>query len=195
MTLSYEEKKEIAELIGSALGKVFEETLSVVDNEISQTKVSPAVGMMGVGHFNDLLHGGAYTVPVEELPYYTPKVQEQIKFTQTPTNTIILGNIGIYYKIEMPDGSVIALPGGAKPEQVEAIVNSKAPRRFPKILSDQQYYLNKEWVSLFFDEQLAAGIVSNISTLVEAGRGIEEAAFKGLAGLISAKKPSAPTKK
>lgn len=75
---------------------------------------------------------------------------------------------------------VITLPTGAKPEQAEIIINSQAKHRFPKLISDQAYYLEKEWGSLFKATGLAGKLATTLSTLVNTieGGGAEESKKK-----------------
>lgn len=187
MPLTQEEKEFAVGVMKDIFGEVFKETLAVVRDEIKQTEVSPAVGMLGVGHFNDLLHGGAFTVSIDKLPYYNPEVQAQLKLVGAESALSLVSPTVVDLT---PWGlGKIALPQGAKPEQIETLLNSNAPRRFPKILSDQECFLNKEWRSLFFTQNLATGIVSNITTLVKTGAEAESATVGSLAGLIKAAKP------
>lgn len=161
---------EVAELASSTLVDLFDITAKVLMEGIKQTKSSPAVGLQSVGLFADLLHGGAYRRDVSLLPYYSKKVQDQIE------------RIGFgATEIQLPDGRYVTLPKGAKPEQQEIIINSDVPHVFPKLLSDQQYYLQKEWASLFQTSALVTQTVTTpLTTLVEAGLG-----ERGIAGLIA----------
>ena len=177
MPISNENRKallEVAELTASTLVDLFDITAKVLMEGISQTKSSPAVGLQHTGLFADLLHGGAYRRRIEDLPYYSKKVQDQLlRLAFGPG------------EIELPDGRKIAIPAQAKPEQQELIINSAEPHVFPKLLSDQQYYLQKEWASLFQTSALVTQTVTTpLTTLVEAGLG-----ERGIAGLLSATRP------
>lgn len=165
--LTSKEKIELVQWGVERVKEIYLKALDVLNNSISQTKAYPMVGQIGAQNLADLLHGGAYRADVWDLPYYQPSVQQQLTFATNPIGEIILGVIGTSYPITLPNGKVIQLPGGAKPEQVEVIVNSSVPHVLPKLLSDQQYYLMKEWDSLFLDVDVVKSAASSINVLVE----------------------------
>ena len=73
------------------------------------------------------------------------------------------------------------------PEQVEAIVNSGAPHVLPKLISDQQFFVTKEWASLFETTQLIGNMATAVTTLVQG--------VKNKAGGAAAGKKPAPKAK
>lgn len=122
------------------LKEIYSDTIQILEEGIKAGKTNVPLGLMSFVAYIDLLHGGAYQGKVEDLPYYGPKEMQ-------------------------PD---LNIPMNAKPEQVEALLNSDVPHIFPKVLSDQAYFLLKEWASLFFTEALVAGASTSLTTLVEA---------------------------
>jgi len=141
-------QKEISELLLKAAELAKE---GLVDNVVktlqvgmSAGKVSPAIGLASLYLMMDILHGGAYTIPVDALPYYMEEPE------RSP-----------YY-------APVVLPPLAKEAQKEVMMNSKAPHLFPKVISDQCYFILKEWMEIWFGIEGFAKIVTPLETLVEA---------------------------
>ena len=180
---------------------IYENTIRVLREGITVGHTNIPVGIQSLGMYADLLHGGAYTTPIEDLPYYKPAVQKQIQFEQikqgsaigwflkAPSNIDINAEFDAKGNITHPNPLWIALPNGAKPEQVEIILNSAggAEHRFPKLLSDQQFYLNKEWSSLFNTVDLVQRSSTAVTTLVQAAGEALSSETRAIAGLVEAR--------
>jgi hypothetical protein len=162
--------------------EIFADTIGILGEGIKAGKTNIPLGLLAFQNYCDLLHGGAYVTPVDQLTYYTPDVQTAINFGN------FTGPFGNFFgltqglRIKLANGREIALPAGAKPEQVEIILNSAggAKYRFPKLLSDQAYYLTKEWISLYMTSGLVTQTATNVSTLVESATGFLAPEKKGV---------------
>ncbi len=163
---------KLGEKVTDALLDLYEKTITVLYKGIESGKTNAPLGLLSFEAFIDLLHGGAYNRRIQELPYYTPLVQNQLSGDVWTSILNAIGQITGFILsspliISLPDGSEIALPKGAKPEQVEAIIDSNIPHRFPKLLSDQAFFVMKEWISIFFTVEGFRGVTTGLNTLVE----------------------------
>ena len=180
---------------------VYENTIRVLREGITVGHTNIPVGIQSLGMYADLLHGGAYTTPIEELPYYKPAVQKQIQFDQLKSSsgiTFFLKSpliVDIYAELDErgnvthPNPLYIALPTGAKAEQVEVILNSAggAEHRFPKLLSDQQFYVTKEWSSLFNTVDLVQRSSTAVTTFIAGVGEALSSETRAIAGLVEAR--------
>jgi hypothetical protein len=129
-----------------ALVRLYEITVNVLNEGIKVGKNQPMTGLLAFMMFVDLLHGGAYKGKIQDLPYYNGTSAQEMGIT---------------------------FPDGATPEQKEAIMNANAPRIFPKLISDQVYFLYKEYVAkIFITENVGGLVTTNLRTLVEGGTAI-----------------------
>jgi len=188
-----EDKKRIVEVLQDVTDLIevlYSEAVRTLREGITVGQANIPVGLRSLEMFGDLLHGGAYKTPITELEYYRPDIQKPIIFEQ---NTLQNGAIQFFIKtpliIKLSNGKEIALPTGAKPEQVEIIVNSAGGAEYvlPKLLSDQEYYLQKEWDSLFNTTELVTRASTAVQTIVRTGaEAFKDVTGGGLAGLIEA---------
>lgn len=195
--VSEDDKETLLELVKLAKDgflEVFADTIGVLGEGIKAGKTNIPLGLLAYQNYCDLLHGGAYTTPVDQLTYYNTDVQAALAWGgELNAQRFLTGSI----TVKLANGRTVTLPGGAKPEQVEIILNSAggAKHRFPKLLSDQAYYLTKEWISLYMTSGLVTQTTTNVATLVEAG-GDFLGGQRGLAGLIrTPQKTAQPTTK
>lgn len=177
---------DLEKQVGNQVIEVYRITLDLLKKGIVSGAANVPLSLRSLQGFEDLLHGGAYNVPANKLPYYNPGVQAQIAWSTSTVGGVLTAFIGATTLVDInPDwepgtlpGQIkvihshpiwISLPPGAKPEQAEIIINSGVGHVLPKVLSDQEFYLAKEWDSLFFTTALLTGISTNIRTLVQAG--------------------------
>ncbi|MHC4397258.1 MAG: hypothetical protein ACYS1A_16595, partial [Planctomycetota bacterium] len=162
------DKTEIFLNVSDNLTKIYTETAQILQETIKAGKTNIPLGLMGFVAYIDLLHGGAYKGKLSSLPYYNPEVQDQLQWQERQIENILRFFTGTPSDIDLGNGTIIALPMGAKPEQAETMINSDEPHIFPKLLSDQAYFVLKEWASLFLTERLIAGASTSLTSLVEA---------------------------
>lgn len=139
--------KELIDLVDTAIkeaGDLYEVTVNVLLEAIKAGKSNIPLGLMGFMVYCDFLHGGAYKGDASKLPYW-------MKDADKPAWVKNLN-----------------MPPLAKPEQVELLEDSNIPHIFPKLLSDQMFWLVKEWGSLFLSADLFGNLSTGLKTLVES---------------------------
>lgn len=123
------------------LVSVYQSTIAIIEEAIKAGKTNVPMGMLAMVMYADLLHGGAYKEPVEKLPYYS----------KDPNNQ-----------------PIIDLPLAAKEAQKEVMFNSNNKHIFPKLLSDQAYFIIKEWADIGMTVDVFKNASTGLSTLVES---------------------------
>lgn len=153
---SGEDKDRIVELgvaLADDLVEIYEATITVLYEGIRAGQTNAALGLMSLLAYTDLLHGGAYKVRTEQLPFYNEALISPVTKN---------------------------LPAAI--EGQEAMINSNVPHVFPKLLSDQTYYLIKERIQQFSNVVLAQGLSTSVSTFVEGGAELTRGLTPLLAG-------------
>jgi hypothetical protein len=147
----------------SALAELFTEVLSTLRKGIDVGNVNMPEGLISTMILADLLHGGAYAAPFNELPYYLvdPSLSKYWS-GNTATNegaaNGLLGILADVFGVQNADNTFR-----------EINQNSNVPHVLPKLLSDQTFakiVATFQWLTT----QLAftAG-VTNVATLVKTG--------------------------
>lgn len=146
--------------------EIYEDTLSVLEEGIRAGKNNPMLGYMSILVYADLLHGGAYSVPLTQQPYYTE--DRPFSITIPPASGI-----------GPPETRQIGFPAQATEAQMEIIANADVPHVFPKLITDQTAFVLKDYTDRIFAVDFTGKIVgitslatTNLRTLVEGGRSV-----------------------
>jgi len=157
----------------TAIIRLYEDTLAVIEQGISAGKACGAVGLLSLLIYADFLHGGAYAAPINERPYHM----------KDPTKSpYYAGDIQMIDATHGFLGWLIAVFGVLNPGPLvqEIFLDANVPHVFPKLLSDDGYA-----AFLFVWAHLAGQDVmqkagTNLTTMVEAGKKVVETAKQAI---------------
>ena len=157
----------------TAIIRLYEDTLAVIEQGISAGKACGAVGLLSLLIYADFLHGGAYAAPINERPYHM----------KDPTKSpYYAGDIQMIDATHGFLGWLIAIFGVLNPGPLvqEIFLDANVPHVFPKLLSDDGYA-----AFLFVWAHLAGQDVmqkagTNLTTMVEAGKKVVETAKQAI---------------
>jgi hypothetical protein len=145
-----------------ALVTIYDKTISVVDTMIKSGKTNAASTWFGILIYADLLHGGRYTVPINNLPYYVGSASEYYPGNLSSQSTPQAGIIDLIT-------SFIAGTGPDPTQQYrEVLMDANVPHILPKLLSDEAYGLLKMGLIYQGGSGLFTDAAKGLSTLVEA---------------------------
>lgn len=139
----------------------YKDLLELVRDEISAGKANTGEGLMGVLQLADLMHGGAYAVPINQRPFFMVNPSDSPYYAADLSN--VTGNNFINDIIGFFTGG----PTGTQWAS-EVLEDANVPHVLPKLLSDEAYaqvkiLFSQAGTTLLFN-QTAAGL----KTLVEA---------------------------
>ena len=159
------------EMANNAILKMYDATVAVLQEGIRQGTTNTPLGIISFMAYIDLLHGGAYAVPINQLPFF---LEDK---TKSPYYTGPLKNA------DMPQGAagwLGSIFGGlnAGPLFQETMENANAPHIFPKLLSDQMYGYLKGIFAWFTSTELLKEAGTGVTTFVAAGAKALEAVGK-----------------
>jgi hypothetical protein len=163
-----------------ALLHMYDSTLTMLQEGIRKGATNYPLGIMAFMSYVDFLHGGAYTRPTSELPYFMKDP------TKSPYYNANLVNFGISEGLL---GWLISIFGTFNPTELvkEVMMNANVPHVFPKLISDEHYALLKAtfayWATLDAFQKTSTGVstfvegmASSFKTATEGVKNLEQAA-------------------
>jgi hypothetical protein len=144
-----------------AILRLYETTLSVIEEGIKAGKACGAVGLMSLLMYADFLHGGAYAAPVNQRPFHmvdptkSPYFAGELKNVDASTGFVgwLLNVFGVT---------------NAGPLNQEIFVDANVPHVFPKVLSDDAYAMFIVFFANLSSQEVMQKAGTNLTTLVEA---------------------------
>ncbi|MGD0645905.1 MAG: hypothetical protein ABSA75_13445 [Candidatus Bathyarchaeia archaeon] len=146
-----------------ALITLFSEILETVRKGIDVGNVNMPQGLISTIILADILHGGAYAVPSNELPFYLsdPSLSKywagSVK-TNEGADTGLAGDIANVFGVQNADYTYR-----------EINQDSNVPHVFPKLLSDQAYATIRATFQWLTTQAAFTAGVTNVATLVKTG--------------------------
>jgi hypothetical protein len=146
-----------------AILALYDRTMSMLEEGIRKGATNAPLGLVSFLAYCDVLHGGAYAVPINLRPYHMPDSAKASSpfYAGDITNTDVPQGFGGYL------GSIL---GGlnAGPLCQEVMINANVPHVFPKLLSDETFALVKAIFAWFTTVDAFKTVSTGVSTLVEA---------------------------
>lgn len=161
----FEYGAKVLKISVDALVDIYKTTISILHEGVSIGKGSPAIGLQSLMGYYDLLHGGAYTAPINALPHFA------VDKTKSPYWAGDLANL-------IPITWLSWLAAGTAGESAMDMMNevfedANVPHVFPKLLSDPMYAQLKLAFAQAMSMDFFKSGTSSISTLVEGvGEGV-----------------------
>lgn len=156
------------EMANEALMDIYDKTINVLNQAIKCGTTDLPLGLMALLLYADLLHGGAYTVPIQQRPFFmkksgnSPYYQGEIHNTDASQGLL---------------GWVLAVFGVTNPGPFvqEIMVDANVPHVFPKLLSDEAYAEFKTLLAHIATTDVFQNSASAVKTFVEAAATAETA--------------------
>ena len=126
--------------------EVYNTTIAVLEKAIDSGSADAPLGMAALMMYADLLHGGAYTAPIGQRPYYLSDSSTS-PYMVAPADQN-LGGISIL--------GITTIPTDLE----EILTDSNVPHVFPKLLSDESYGR----VMVMMNQYLTVGLVKGVGT-------------------------------
>jgi hypothetical protein len=169
-----------------ALVTIYDKTINITNSMMKGGKANTLLAYFGTLIYTDLLHGGAYAIPIDQRPYYQGQIVGG-RFVgggtkYDPQNVSNLPSSGILgWLTQLFAGS------GANPAALfdEVLIDSNCPHIFPKLLSDEAYGLTKLGLAYAAGTDMFKTASTGLATLVEAESSLISAsgeAFKDVFG-------------
>lgn len=134
--------EKILTAVNADIMTMFTSTIHMLEETLRSGKLNPAQGILGMIMVADLLHGGAYTVPINERPALVGENSPYYGGDNVgPTNFYPAAGFNIFdifSSILQLGNSVAESKVGAGIAQ-EVYMNGNVPHKFPKLLSDEAY--------------------------------------------------------
>lgn len=154
------------------LERLYRDTLQVLSLGVKAGSANNIMGVISIDKLADMLHGGAYAVPINELPFFLPDP------TKSPYYAGELRNL----PSEGLASYLAQFFAGTNAEQnaIEILMDANAPHVFPKILSDQAYARHVILYSQAATSTLFTTVGTGLKTYVEsATKALEAVEGKG----------------
>ena len=148
-----------------ALLSLYGTTIAVLQEGITVGKTDGPIGMMSFMAYCDLLHGGAYAAPINQLPYYAPNG------VKTPYSAGDLQNLPQQSWLDWIANKTAG--ESANDMMLEVYHDANVPHVFPKLLSDPVYAQLKLGYAQIMTADIFLKGTTGVSTLVEGiGKGV-----------------------
>jgi hypothetical protein len=153
--------KTAFQIANESLLRLYEITINVLKQAIQEGSVDMPLGLFALMVYTDILHGGAYACPVNQLPYYLSDPTKSPYYAGALNNT--QANEGFL-------GWLIAVLGLTNPGNAvhEILVDANCPHIFPKLLSDEAYAAIKILFSQVATTDVFKSVGTGVKTYVEA---------------------------
>lgn len=149
--------------------QLYEVTIDVLLEGIKAGRTNPNMGLQALMGYFDLLHGGAYACPINQLPHYAPVMDKSIYYAGDLRNKPIM--TWLAWLAQNTAGE------NATDMMCEVLEDANAPHVFPKLLSDPMYAQLKLSFAQSMSMEFFSTATTGVSTLVEGvGTGIGRAA-------------------
>ena len=150
-----------------SLVRIYDLTVEMLREGIAKGSTNAPLGLISFMAYADLLHGGAYAAPINELPFFMKDPTRSKWYAGELENVDVPQGLGGWL------GSVL---GGlnAGPFVQEIVKDSNVPHVFPKLLSDESYAMLKAVFAWFTSTDLLKSAGTGVKTFVEAGKTIAE---------------------
>lgn len=156
--------------VDSDIQWMLSQTLPLVEDGIKAGVANVPVALISINTLNDLMHGGAYSKPINELPYFAPDFNTT---TGSPSSIYNPGGIQNLYA-QGVGGWLAQIASGNNGASLadEVLWNSKVPHVLPKLMSDQAYAMNKLLLAQAATGTLFTQAATGLKTLSETGRNV-----------------------
>jgi hypothetical protein len=148
---------------------LYNSTMGMLEEGIKKGATNAPLGLVSFLAYVDLLHGGAYAAPINQLPFFLADKTKSKYYAGDLQNLDVAQGLG---------GFLASLLGGlnAAPLVREVFENANVPHVFPKLLSDETYAILKAIFAWFTTVDAFKTVSTGVSTFVEAtGRAVESA--------------------
>lgn len=140
---------------------LFDTAVSILNQGIAKGSVDMPLGILSLMLYADLLHGGAYTVPINQLPYHmldpttSPYYAGQIKNTGASEGLLgwLINVLGVT---------------NAGPAVTELFDDGNVPHVLPKLISDQTFACFQILVASIGTTDIFKSAGTGVVTYVEA---------------------------
>lgn len=153
-----------------AMEKLYADTLQVIRDGLDVGAANGVVGIDSVDLLWDLLHGGAYARPINELPFFRPDPDASPYYAGDLRNITTKGLVS--YLADFFAGT------DAESLAAEVEMNANVPHVLPKLISDQAYARHIVLRSQAASAGLFNTIGTGLKTYVAAGKEVLGAAKK-----------------
>lgn len=153
----------------TAVLKLYEDTLAVIEQGIAAGKACGAVGLLSLLMYADFLHGGAYTAPINLRPYHMKEPWKSPYYA---------GDIQMIDATHGFFGWLMSVfgPLNVGPSVQEIFLDANVPHVFPKLLSDDSFAAFMFVFGHLSSQDVMQKAGTNLTTMVEAGKKVFETA-------------------
>lgn len=150
------------EIANEALLELYRQTMSLLEEGIKKGNANAPLGIVAFMAYVDLLHGGAYTAPITQRPFFMADKTKSQYYSEGLVNQDTPQGFG---------GRLASVLGGLNsgPLVQEVFENANVPHVFPKLLSDEMYANLKAIFAYFTTSDLMKKASADVKTIVEAG--------------------------
>jgi hypothetical protein len=168
-----------------ALVALYDKTISLLEEGIKKGATNSPLGLISFMAYIDLLHGGAYTVPITQRPFFINNKDSSPYWAPDLINQDAPQGLG---------GWLASILGGinAGPLVQEVFEDSSCPHVFPKLLSDEMYAVLKAVFAWFTSTDLLKEAGTGVQTFVEAGKTVVETTTKASESAVGTTKELMP---